>query len=169
MASPTRWTWVWVNSRSGWWTGRPGVLQFMGLQRVGRDWATELNWVLIVVAIIFSVLEVVFLRQLRETLNLGEMNPYWFKWSPETSSWIIFSLMKVLLRPEGEYYPLYNFHEIWVIGTVFPLRKYYITSQDLWPLEMEERQWMRSHIHWVSCQKHCRCLVIVTVAVMLQV
>ena len=44
MASPTRWTWVWVNSRSWWWTGRPGVLRFMGLQRVGHDWATELNW-----------------------------------------------------------------------------------------------------------------------------
>ena len=44
MASPTRWTWVWVDSGSWWWTGRPGVLQFMGLQRVGHDWATELNW-----------------------------------------------------------------------------------------------------------------------------
>ena len=44
MASPTQWTWVWVNSRSWWWTGKPGVLQSMGLQRVGHDWATELNW-----------------------------------------------------------------------------------------------------------------------------
>ena len=44
MASPTQWTWVRVNSRSWWWTGRPGVLQFMGSQRVGHDWATELNW-----------------------------------------------------------------------------------------------------------------------------
>ena len=44
MASPTWWTWVWVNSRSWWWTGRPGVLRFMGSQRVGHDWATELNW-----------------------------------------------------------------------------------------------------------------------------
>ena len=44
MASLTRWTWVWVNSGSWWWTGRPGVLWFMGLQRVGHDWATELNW-----------------------------------------------------------------------------------------------------------------------------
>ena len=43
MASLTRWTWVWVNSRSWWWTGRPGVLQFMGSQRVGHDWETELN------------------------------------------------------------------------------------------------------------------------------
>ena len=44
MASPTQWTWVWVDSRSWWWTGKPGVLWFMGLQRVGHDWATELNW-----------------------------------------------------------------------------------------------------------------------------
>ena len=44
MASPTRWTWVWVNSGSWWWTGRPGVLRFMGLQRVRHDWATEVNW-----------------------------------------------------------------------------------------------------------------------------
>ena len=44
MASPTRWTWVWVNSRSWWWTGSPGVLQFMGSRRVGHDWATEMNW-----------------------------------------------------------------------------------------------------------------------------
>ena len=44
MASPTQWTWVWVNSGSWWWTGRPGMLLFMGLQRVGHDWATELNW-----------------------------------------------------------------------------------------------------------------------------
>ena len=44
MASLTQWTWVWVNSRSWWWTGRPGVLRFMELQRVGHNWATELNW-----------------------------------------------------------------------------------------------------------------------------
>ena len=44
MASPTQWTWVWVNSRSWWWTGRPGVLQFMGSQRARHDWATGLNW-----------------------------------------------------------------------------------------------------------------------------
>ena len=43
MASLTQWTWVWVNSRSWWWTGRPGVLQFMGSQRVRHDWATELK------------------------------------------------------------------------------------------------------------------------------
>ena len=60
MASWTRWTWVLVNSGSWWWTGRPGVLQFMGLQRVGHDWVTELNWPLfsasLVKEIVFSPL-----------------------------------------------------------------------------------------------------------------
>ena len=45
MASPTQWTWVWVNSGSWWWTGRPDVLWFMGSQRVRHDWVTELNWI----------------------------------------------------------------------------------------------------------------------------
>ena len=44
MASLTWWAWVWVNSGSWWWTRRPGVLRLMGSQRVGHDWATELNW-----------------------------------------------------------------------------------------------------------------------------
>ena len=44
MASLTRCMWVWVRSGSWWWTGRPGVLRFMGSQRVGHDWASELNW-----------------------------------------------------------------------------------------------------------------------------
>ena len=43
MASPTPWMWVWANFRSWWWTGRPGMLQFMGSQRVRHDWATELT------------------------------------------------------------------------------------------------------------------------------
>ena len=44
MASPTQQTWVWVNSWNWWWTGRPGMLWFMGSQRAGHDWVTELNW-----------------------------------------------------------------------------------------------------------------------------
>ena len=44
MASPTQWMWVWATSGSWWWTGKPGVLQSMGLQRVGHNWANELNW-----------------------------------------------------------------------------------------------------------------------------
>ena len=44
MASPNQWTWVWVNSGSWWWTGRPGMLQSLGLQKIGHDWVIELNW-----------------------------------------------------------------------------------------------------------------------------
>ena len=43
MASPAQWTWVWISSGSWWWTGKPGVLQSMGLQKVRHDWVTELN------------------------------------------------------------------------------------------------------------------------------
>ena len=41
MTSLTRWMWVWANSGSWWWTGRPGVLQSMGLKRVRQDLATK--------------------------------------------------------------------------------------------------------------------------------
>ena len=44
LASLTQWTWVWASSRNWWWTGKPGVVQSMGSQRVGHYWATELNW-----------------------------------------------------------------------------------------------------------------------------
>ena len=47
VVSSTQWTRVWVNSGSSWWTGRPGVLGFMGSQRVGHDGATELIWSLL--------------------------------------------------------------------------------------------------------------------------
>ena len=44
MASLTQWTWVWAISGSWWWTGKPGMLESIGLQRVGHNWVTELNW-----------------------------------------------------------------------------------------------------------------------------
>ena len=44
MASPTQWTGVWASSVSWWWTGKPGVLQSMGLKRVRHHWGTQLNW-----------------------------------------------------------------------------------------------------------------------------
>ena len=55
MASLTRWTWVWVSSGSWWWTGRPGMLQSMGLQRVGHNWASELNWIVNEIVFLISV------------------------------------------------------------------------------------------------------------------
>ena len=56
MASPTQWTWVWVDSGSWWWTWRPGVLRFMESQRVGHDWGTELNWISDSILLPFQVL-----------------------------------------------------------------------------------------------------------------
>ena len=44
IASPTQWTWVWASSRSYWWTGKTGVLQSMGSQRVRHEWVTKLDW-----------------------------------------------------------------------------------------------------------------------------
>ena len=46
MASPTGWTWVWVSSRSWWWTGKPDMLQSLGSQRVEHSWVAALNWCL---------------------------------------------------------------------------------------------------------------------------
>ena len=56
IASLTRWNWVWVNSGSWWWTGRPGIMWFMGSQRVRHDWATELNWLIIMIPLPFTLL-----------------------------------------------------------------------------------------------------------------
>ena len=61
MTSPTWWTWLWVGSGSWWWTRRPGELQSMGSQRVGHNWATEVNWSLIESCIMVTCLRNLFL------------------------------------------------------------------------------------------------------------
>ena len=62
MASSTQWTWVWVDSRSWWWRGRPGMMRFMGSQKVGHDWVTEMSWTELMGqdAMIFSFLNIEF-------------------------------------------------------------------------------------------------------------
>ena len=71
--------WVWVNSRSWWWTGRPGVLQFMGSQRVGHDWATELNWGLFILFFNFYIFSDILIIQIIESfwkiIGLAEDGP----------------------------------------------------------------------------------------------
>ena len=56
MASPTQWTWVWVNSGSWWWTGMPDVLHSMGSQRVRHNWVTELNWYFYIYLLLRAIL-----------------------------------------------------------------------------------------------------------------
>jgi len=70
MASPTQWRWVWVNSRSWWWTGRPGVLWSMRLQRVGHDWATALNY-------FFNIFLNIFLVVPRGIQDLSSLTRDW--------------------------------------------------------------------------------------------
>ena len=70
MASPTYWTWLWVNSGSWWWTGRPGVLGFMGLQRVGHNWVTELKTELV------QLRERLRNADIRLIMNLYSLNLY---------------------------------------------------------------------------------------------
>ena len=95
MASPTQWTWVCVDSGSWWWTGRPGVLRFMGSQRVRHDWVTELNWLLrrlkgeeknswFYICHTFSdCLYVTYLSQhsIKYQINTEGEKEYWMKWA----------------------------------------------------------------------------------------
>ena len=88
MASLTQWVWVWVNCGSWWWTGRPGMLQSMGSQRVGHDWVTEMNWTELIATNLsllywtFKLLtsqEVVFNVHLSATLS-NFWHPWLWKW-----------------------------------------------------------------------------------------
>ena len=87
MASPTQWTWVWVDSGSWWWAWRPGVLQFMGSRRVRHDWAAELNWTM--TPHIVSKEEIMNLEP-QFLLKEGNVLPFTF------SFFFSFSLFKVL-------------------------------------------------------------------------
>ena len=90
IASTTQWTWVWVNSGSWWWTGRAGMLQSMGLQRVRHNWATELNWT----------------EALADWYHKG--------WEKETSS--SFRLLKIQLRISS--YAWLNFNASWTLSYI---------------------------------------------------
>ena len=95
MASLTRWTWVWVNSGSWWWTGRPGMLRFMGSQRVGHDWATDLIW---------SDLMAIYLRASGiscyvTTWHSATLFTLAFRWIPLDSKKVIFLFSFSMLIP----------------------------------------------------------------------
>ena len=92
MASPTQCIWVWVNSRSWWWTGRPGVLQFMGSQRVGHDWATELNWMFLAVLIHYWQILIFFSFLQSENVSISSLFWKYFYWIFNSIWWIFFLL-----------------------------------------------------------------------------
>ena len=118
VASPTRWAWVWVNSRSWWWTEGSGVLWFMGSQRVGHDWVTELNWLFrlysVFLAVDFYPCIFVFSKDAWYDFNLLQI--YWnlFYVPPCDMSWKIFYVhLKsrcILLLLEWKGVCIYLFH-----------------------------------------------------------
>ena len=89
----TQWTWVWVNSGSWWWTGKPGVLQFMGSQRVGHDWATELNWTS---TSIKRKLSITLKKNFTATLSVERSHP-----NPECSVYL--HQFKVSIQYQGQH------------------------------------------------------------------
>ena len=78
MASPTQWTWVWANFGRWWRTGKPGVLQYMGSQRVRHDWVTELNWIILGDKMcIYVRVDLIYIYHIREVFfhqNIWGMN-----------------------------------------------------------------------------------------------
>ena len=82
MASPTQWTWGWVNSWSWWWTGRPGMMLFIGSQRVWHDWEIEQKW-----------------TELKLNKSLWQWTlKYWISFSQGSLEW----LWKYLLQQKGQ-------------------------------------------------------------------
>ena len=115
MASLTWWTWVWVNSRSLWWTGRPGVLWFMGLQRVRHNWETELNWTEWVV-ITYKVYTLFFAR------------PLLF-----TGTWVVNEIRKLILWGRRRQ------KEANTLGKVRGLKKKNLTDEEVNKASWKER------------------------------
>ena len=88
MASPTQWTWVWANSGSWRWTGRPGVLQTMVSQRVRHDWTTELNWTDVSVKAFSEVISI-WIGDQRKKITLHSVGGYRsIRWELE-SKWTV--------------------------------------------------------------------------------
>ena len=145
MASPTWWTWVWVNSGSWWWTGRPGVLQFMGLQRVRHDWATELTWCFILGFPDSSAGKDTTCRVGHPGLTSGwGRSPEWIGY-PFQYSWT-FQVTQMVKKP-----PALQETCIWFLGWEFPLEEGMATHSCTlaWRITMDREAWWPT-VHWVS-------------------
>ena len=90
VASLTWWTWVWVDSGSWWWTGRPGVLQFMGSQRVGHDWATELNWIFHCIPVPHLLYPLICWRTFRLFLSRRTNTLSWSLWHDQVAPFLLY-------------------------------------------------------------------------------
>ena len=141
--------WVWVNPRSWWWTGRPGVLQFMGSQRVGHDWATELNWTDVILG--RELLKQIWVK-LRQ---VGERNKIILH-SKHNDSLIsvLYEIFKKFFSPKTpgkvtqlkvERHLLYlqNSKETEKIKNIINLKSIMLESEVLWKNQFTKFQWLK--------------------------
>ena len=102
MASPTRWTWVWASSRSWWWTGKPRMMQSMGLQSVRWDWATELtDWLEVLVTEARQGKEIKSIQTGREEVKLSLFQMTWYIQNSNVSTKELLELIKEFSKAEG--------------------------------------------------------------------
>ena len=120
MALPTQWTWVWVNSRSWWWTGKPGVLQSMGLQRVRHNWATELNQ------------QSKFKSLIYHLLALGPETSYF-----SVTLCLIESNNIKLIRPHQDFLHFLNRTNSWVSISTRYVPWFIKTSSEIWTVSIK--------------------------------
>ena len=125
IASPSQRTWVWVNSGSWRWTGRPGVLRSMGSQRAGHDWATELNW---------NIVEIPpntkdYTKESRLSLPNSGLNPAVLASDP---------LFVVVSGPEGLEFNCMN---PWTKAYYFLLESCPLFSWSAWPGVIDRDRW----------------------------
>ena len=119
MVSPTWWTWIWVNSGRWWWTRRPEVLWFMGLQRVGYNWVTELNW---------TTIHSDFWAQRNRICHCFHFFPFYLLWS------------------DGSRCHDFSFFECWASGQLFHSTFLSSLGGSLDPLDFMPLEWYHLHI-----------------------
>ena len=148
VASPTRWTWVWVNSGIWGWTGKPGMLQSMGLQRVRPDWATELNR-LLWVFFILSFPHVFEFAQGTSKDSILKWKVHNVQSGPDTQWW-----SRHAIDVEGEILPsnLYSCFSSWYLVFTCPLSSCRQHPTGVVPASLRTWQWHSGSAQSWKCQ-----------------
>ena len=145
MASLTRWMWVSVNSGSWWWTARPGVLQFMGSQRVGHDWATDLIWSDLRVGL--ESVDSIFLHWLLNTFLSASLVPnYSYIWKQDHKMWtLLLSIIIIHWNTSWKTLPILHNYPASNTAMYITFRKFYENSKQIHILYISFR---KVHAKW---------------------
>ena len=158
MASPSRWTWVWISSGSWWWAGRPDMLQSMGSQIVRHDWATELNWGKNKKTRVTGSLRTCKSTRVRNSNKVNKLEGS--EWSPQIQvSWVmaecapVSSVTRVkLLLLFSSLVMFDSFATPWTVACQAPLSRGF-SRQEYWsglPFLLRGSSWPRDQTH-ISC------------------